>query len=203
MEWTGNTLLFKRVKQSYLRPGQAVRVPGGWGSQILRQSAHEGGKVVSPTYRPLLPPRIIPQGHSAAGRIMSMKKSNDTIGNRSRELSVYRTVPSTNCATSSVPLSYLCNSLFIYLLTNSSFLLLEKLTVSQIVKKFPEFYGTRRFITAFTSGRHLSLSWARSIQLIPPHFTSWRSTDDFEKQNEVINNMWDEIKRQRRFDLVI
>jgi len=28
----------------------------------------------------------------------------------------------------------------------------------QLVKKFPAFYGTRRFITAFTSARHLSLS---------------------------------------------
>jgi hypothetical protein len=31
-------------------------------------------------------------------------------------------------------------------------------TVSQIVKKFPAFYGTRRFITAFTKACHLSLS---------------------------------------------
>jgi len=36
--------------------------------------------------------------------------------------------------------------------------LLEKLTVSQLVKKFPAFYGTRRFNTASTSARHLSLS---------------------------------------------
>jgi len=37
------------------------------------------------------------------------------------------------------------------------------------------FYGTRRFITAFTNARHLSLSWARSIKSIPPHPISWRS----------------------------
>jgi hypothetical protein len=35
---------------------------------------------------------------------------------------------------------------------------LEKLTGLQLVKKFPAFYGTRRFITAFTSDRHVSLS---------------------------------------------
>ena len=34
-----------------------------------------------------------PQGHSAAGRIMSMKNSNDTIGNRTRELPTCSAVP--------------------------------------------------------------------------------------------------------------
>ena len=52
--------------------------------------------------------------------------------------------------------------------------LLEKLTGFQLVKKFPTFYGTWRFITAFTSARHLSLPWASSIQSIPLHPTSWR-----------------------------
>jgi hypothetical protein len=44
------------------------------------------------------------------------------------------------------------------LLTPRSRVLLEKLTVFQIVNKFPAFHGTRRFVTAFTSARHLSLS---------------------------------------------
>ena len=46
--------------------------------------------------------------------------------------------------------------------------LLEKLTGFQLVKKFPAFHGTRRFITTFTSARHLSLSSVSSIQSIPP-----------------------------------
>ena len=36
-------------------------------------------------------------------------------------------------------------------------------------------WNPRRFITAFPSARYLSLSWASSIQSIPPHPTSWRS----------------------------
>jgi hypothetical protein len=34
--------------------------------------------------------------------------------------------------------------------------LLEKLTGMQLVKKFPAFYETRTFITAFTTAHHLS-----------------------------------------------
>jgi hypothetical protein len=49
----------------------------------------------------------------------------------------------------------------------------ETLIVPQLVKKFPAIYGTPRFITAFTSIRHLSLSWARSIQSMPPSLF-WR-----------------------------
>ena len=62
-----------------------------------------------------------------------------------------------------------------YLLTPWSRALLEKLPGLQLVKKFPAFCGTRRFITAFTNARHMSLSSASSNQSIPPHPTSWRS----------------------------
>jgi len=67
-------------------------------------TAQDGGKVVSFTHRPPLPPGNTPgthfckglgrpQGHSATGRIMSLKNSNDTIGNRTRDLPVCSVVP--------------------------------------------------------------------------------------------------------------
>jgi hypothetical protein len=59
-------------------------------------------------------------------------------------------------------------------LTPRSRVLPEKLTGSQLVKKFPAFYGTRIFITVFTNARQLSLSWASSSLSITPHSTSWR-----------------------------
>ena len=65
--------------------------------------------------------------------------------------------------------------LLTYLLTPWCRVLLEKLTGLQLVKKFPAFHGTRKFIIALTSVRHLSLSWASPIQSIHPHPTSWRS----------------------------
>ena len=65
--------------------------------------------------------------------------------------------------------------LLTYLLTPWCRVFLEQLTGLQLVKKFPAFHGTRRFITALTSVRHLSLSWASPIQSIYPHPTSWRS----------------------------
>jgi len=55
-------------------------------------------------------------------------------------------------------LTYFLIYLLTYLLTPWGRVLLEKLTIPQLVKKFPAFYGTRRFITTFTSACHLSLS---------------------------------------------
>jgi hypothetical protein len=47
-------------------------------------------------------------------------------------------------------------------------------SVAQPLKNFPTFYGTLRYITAFTTAIHESLSWARSIQSISPHPISLR-----------------------------
>ena len=62
-----------------------------------------------------------------------------------------------------------------YLLTPWSRVLLEKLTGSAASQEIPRIFGTRRLIAVFTSARHLSLSWANSIQSPQPLPTSWRS----------------------------
>jgi hypothetical protein len=56
--------------------------------------------------------------------------------------------------------------LITYLLTPWSRVLLEKLTVNFAAsQEIPRIYGTRKFHTVPTSGRHLSLSWANSISM--------------------------------------
>jgi hypothetical protein len=65
--------------------------------------------------------------------------------------------------------------LLIYLFIPWTRVLLEKLTCSHLVKKFPVFHVTRGFITAFISARHLTPSLASSIQSIPPHPISRRA----------------------------
>ena len=94
-----------KVKQSLYRPGQALRVPAVWGSQISKQSAHECGKVVSPTHRPpLLPQEIFLVLISVRGwgnprtivrpeELCQWKTCNDTIGNRTRDLPACSAVP--------------------------------------------------------------------------------------------------------------
>jgi hypothetical protein len=47
---------------------------------------------------------------------------------------------------------------FIYHLTPWSRVFPEKLTCPKLLKKLPAFYETQRFITVFTTARHLSIS---------------------------------------------
>jgi len=67
-------------------------------------TAQVGGEVVSLTHQLPLPPGNTPgthfcerlsrpQGHSATGKIMSLKNSNDIIRNRTRDLAVCSVVP--------------------------------------------------------------------------------------------------------------
>ena len=63
---------------------------------------------------------------------------------------------------------YKCSFFFFYNLICCRRVLLEKLIGSMLVKKFPAFYGTLKFITAFTSASQINAVHA-------PHPTSWRS----------------------------
>jgi hypothetical protein len=126
---TTSSMVKVKVKQSHYRPWQALRFPGGWGSQTLRQSAHESGKVVSPTHRPSLPQEIfmysfLLEAESTPGPwcdrkdyVNVMKNSNETIGNRFHDLPVCNAVPQPLCPC--VPPSTLWTELkFFFSVTN-------------------------------------------------------------------------------------
>ena len=105
-------MLTKNDNKITFNKGKAVPLQawsGPEGSRKLRfpdfmTTAENGGKVVSLTHRPPLPRGKTPgthfcwrlsqlQGHSETGRIMSLKNSNDTIGNRNRDLPVCSVEP--------------------------------------------------------------------------------------------------------------
>jgi len=56
--------------------------------------------------------------------------------------------------------------LLTYLLTAWKRVLLEKVIGCQLVKKFPTFYGTRRFITALTGANYQQTQIMANVQYI-------------------------------------
>ena len=102
-----------------------------------------------------------------------MINPNDPIGNRIHGFLLL--AQCLNQLHHRVPPGVVLTYLLTYLLTPWCRVLLKKLTGLQLIKKFPAFHGTRTFITALTSLRHPSLSWASPIQSIYPHPTFWRS----------------------------
>jgi len=59
-----------------------------------------------------------PQGHSAAGRVMSIKNSNDTTGNRTRDLPTCSARPQTN-APPRAPFVCVCVCVCVYIYTHT------------------------------------------------------------------------------------
>ena len=122
------------------------------------------------------------QSWAGRGFVMLATSSRPSLGTVPSQIRIILFLRTRNWNTSTILtdwltylLTYLLNYLLTYILTSWSRVLLEKLTGLQLVKKFPAFYGNRRFITALTSVRHLSLFWARSKHSMPPQSSSWRS----------------------------
>jgi len=84
--------------------GKAVPLQASSGPEGSRKLRFPDYMTKAPTHRPPLPPGNAPgthfcqrlsrpQGHSAIGRIMSMKKSSDIIWNRTSDLPICSTAP--------------------------------------------------------------------------------------------------------------
>ena len=86
--------------------------------------------------------------------------------NRTTSLS---TVVSLTCTRTSFTVTVLTYFLT-YFLTSWNRVLLEKLTGSQLVKKFPAIYGNWKCFNSFTSARYLSLPEPDQFSPCPSHF---------------------------------
>jgi hypothetical protein len=63
-----------------------------------------------------------------------------------------------------------------YLLTPWRRFLLDELIISQLVKKFPSFYGTQRFSTMFSRAHHLSLMMMMMMMMMMMTTTTTTTT---------------------------
>jgi hypothetical protein len=106
--------------------------------------------VVSPTHRPPLPPGNIPgtyfsyrlsqpKGHSAAGRIMSMKNSNDIIGNRTRNLPACSAMPQPTAPPAACPICTVVPSIIFDVPTVET--IFNSYGLCQVHKGLPEYVG--------------------------------------------------------------
>ena len=111
----------------------------------------------------------------AAARSIKEESSNGSIFEIFKNLFTRTHAKYNTCTTCIKRSTHQTSGVITYLLTPCCRVLPEQLTGLQLVNKFPAFHGIPRFITALTNVRHLSLSWARPIQSIYPHPTSWRS----------------------------
>ena len=149
----------------------ALRVPDGRRSQISRQWAYEGGKIVSPTHLPPLPlgDTLVPlllEAESTpgpeCGRIMSMKNSSDCIGHRTRDLPTYDAV----CAAA-------CSHVFMALYLNT------RTNLSLYIDSVPKFATTRPCSMAFAlhSIRNGRLIMVTTTDIRPVEATTNRSAN--------------------------
>ena len=120
---------------------------------------------IIPTFRRTPLPQLLCRSNLMKGAHFTETSVNfyQTTRSRTRETAGVETIV--------VPILYLLT----YLLTPWSIVLLEKLTGTAASQEIPRIFGTRRFLTVPTSARHLSLSWANSIQSPQLPLTSWRS----------------------------
>ena len=160
-----------KVKQSLYKLGLTLRATGVWGTQNLKTVGIWREQGCQPYAPAAFTPRRWPwysfllEADKIPGPYRQKGKS--PIGNWTSNLPILSASPQ--------PTPPPRTHHILYLLTPWCRVLLEKLTGLQLVKKFPSFHGTRRFITALTSVRQLALSWASPIQSTYPHPTSWRS----------------------------
>jgi len=115
-----------KAKLSHYRSGwplgnQEIKIP-----KLSKKSAQEGGKFVSPRYRPPLLPGGTPgtyscsrlnrtEGLLATRTIKSMNTPNDSIGNRTCELPACSAVPQLTAPPNTSWLSTKCATIYIYI----------------------------------------------------------------------------------------